>query len=353
MKSFSKNTIYQEISKEIDISPNNALDMINNIEKDFTDMSYIALLIRILCLNNMWMEAYEIYKNIPINLRKKRFIIPILKKISEISIESAFNFFKLEILNKFIISEEDIKIIYNRNNFVEVFDIISKNHIVMKDNIFSNDSLLKLSGICCKSCNSNLKKVYMEKNLNEVLLNNIQKFYFCNNYEELNKLNNKIYSKNYDIFIDGNNILFFKDRKVIEESFERLNNIYKTLLNLNLKPLIFLHRRHKNSSISNLPIYYTPYKMNDDWFFLWSSLKKQGTYLLTNDNLKDHIFKIANNDILLNEINNWFDTHVINYKYKDDYKLIFPKKYSKIAQVNKGCYHIPFENNKWLCFKYE
>ena len=39
------------------------------------------------------------------------------------------------------------------------------------------------------------------------------------------------------------------------------------LINLNYKPLIFLHRRHKSAIISNLPVYYTPYKMNDDWFF--------------------------------------------------------------------------------------
>lgn len=353
MKSFSKNVIYKEISEEIKRSPFQALNMINNIEKDFTDVSYIALLIKILCLNNRWSDAYEIYKNIPINLRKKRFIIPILEKISELSTEIAFKFFKCEIINKFLISEEDIKFVYNVNNFDEIFEVISKNHIIMEENIFECNNLNKLHKNCCKLCNNKLEKVKIEPNLKQILLVNIKNEYFKNNLSDLEKLNNKIYSKNYDIFIDGNNILFFKDRKIIEESYKRLIEIYEILINLNYKPLIFLHRRHKNTIISNLPVYYTPYKMNDDWFFLWSSLKKNDTYLLTNDNLKDHIYKIADSDFLLNEVNNWFNTHIVNYKYNGSYKLIFPKKYSSIAQVNNNCYHIPFTEDRWLCFKPE
>lgn len=353
MKSFSKNLIYKEISNKIDSSPNKALSMINNIEKDLSDVSYIALLIKILCVNNLHFNAYNVYKQVPVKLRKKRFITPILKCISEISIDSAFDFFKLEILNKFLISEDDIKFIYNEKNFYEVFQIISKNHITMKENIFTNDEVNKLHGSCCRSCCNYLEKVNIDPYLNEILLNNIKNEYFANNINELNKLNSKIDNENYDIFIDGNNILFFKDRKIIDTSYKRLIEIYNILIDLNYKPLIFLHRRHKNKDISNLPIYYTPFKMNDDWFFLWASLKNKGTYLLTNDNLKDHIYRIADNDFLLNELNNWFDTYVVNYKFNGSYKIMFPKKYSNIAQINNSFCHIPFDNNKWLCFKPE
>ena len=170
MKSFSKNVIYKEISEEIEKNPFQALNMINGIEKDFSDVSYIALLIKILCLNNNWSDAYEIYKNIPINLRKKRFVTPILKKISELSKDIAFKFFKCEIINKFLISEEDIKLIYNINNFNEIFEIISKNHIIMEENIFNCNNLCKLDKNCCRLCNNNLEKVQIQPNLKKILL---------------------------------------------------------------------------------------------------------------------------------------------------------------------------------------
>ena len=351
MKSFSKNNkIYKEISNEINSNPHNALDLISSIEKDFNDLSYLALIIKALCINNKYEEAFDIYKNIPIDLRKKRFVTPIFQKIAEKNVKSAYNFFKSEILHKYKISEDDIIPIYKEELFMEIFDIISNNKIIMKNNIFNDTNFVKINNSFCKSCNCQLKKINLTNDLRFKLLNNLKQIYFQNKNEELNKLNIFIDSYNYNVFIDGNNILFFKDRKVNNSSYSRLIYIYKKLLSLNYTPLIFLHRRHKNKIIKDLPIYYTPFNMNDDWFFLWSSLKKENTFLLTNDNLKDHIYNISGeND--KDSITNWINCYVIRYNYKNSYNLIFPKKYSDIAQTGNNSYHIPFTNNKWLCIK--
>lgn len=351
MKSFSKNNkLYKEISNEITNNPKNALNLINNVEKDFNDLSYLALTIKALCVNNKYQEAFEIYKNIPLNLRKKRFITPIFEKIAENNIASAYNFFKDEILYKYKISEDDIIPIYKNDLFLEIFEIISNNKIIMKNNIFDNTNFVKINNSYCKSCNSHLHKVKFDENDRSKLLDNIKQKYFENKNEELNKLNNFLDEKSYNVFVDGNNILFFKDRIVNNNSYNRLLYIYKKLISLNYNPLIFLHRRHKNKIIKDIPIYYTPFNMNDDWFFLWSSLKKENTFLLTNDNLKDHIYNISDeND--KNSITNWINCYIIRYNYKGRYNLIFPKSYSNIAQIGNNSYHIPFTNNKWLCIK--
>ena len=352
MKSFSKNKIYKEINDEITICPNKALKMINDLEEDFSDFSYLALIIKILCKNNNIDRAYDIYKKIPENFKKKRFVVPIFDNILNSSRMLGYDFFKKEILNKFRIDEEDIIKIFNEGNFKELFDIIRKNKIIMSKNIFSKN-VVRLRNSVCKSCSNRLCKVKMSKETKEKLLDNIKSVYFNDDMNELIKLDKLIINNKFNVFIDGNNVIFFKDRKITLDSYKRLNVIYNKLINDGYNPLIFLHRRHKSNNTNKLNIFYTPYRMNDDWFFLWSSIKFSETLLLTNDNLKDHIFKIATNEHLNNELLNWINSYVIRYKFSENYKLLYPKNYNNIAQINNGYYHIPLIKNNWICIKHE
>ena len=157
---------------------------------------------------------------------------------------------------------------------------------------------------------------------------------------------------------------FFRDRKVNIDSFRRLKTVYNKL-QLKYKPLIFMHQRHKNnikklgkhsneanSIIKELDIYFTPYKMNDDWFFIWAGISNPESFVVTNDLLRDHIFKISEENIISNTLSTWISNNVIKYELvRGEYLMIYPKEYSVKIQLISGIWHIPLSNNKWLCLR--
>ena len=49
------------------------------------------------------------------------------------------------ILHKYKISEDDIIPIYKEELFMEIFDIISNNKIIMKNNIFNDTNFVKIN----------------------------------------------------------------------------------------------------------------------------------------------------------------------------------------------------------------
>ena len=53
--------------------------------------SYLALIIKIYALNNMFDEALQIYNNISDNLKKKRFIIVIYDQLVKVDKDKAFS----------------------------------------------------------------------------------------------------------------------------------------------------------------------------------------------------------------------------------------------------------------------
>jgi hypothetical protein len=95
--------------------------------------------------------------------------------------------------------------------------------------------------------------------------------------------------------------------------------------------------------------------MNDDWFFLRAWLYKENSYLLTNDELKDHFFKINNDssNITCNILKKLFENYILKYRYENgSYKVSEIFDYSIKIQKNDGIWHVPLTNDlstKWLC----
>ena len=51
--------------------------------------------------------------------------------------------------------------------------------------------------------------------------------------------------------------------------------------------------------------------MNDDWFFLYGSVYKKDCKVVTNDHLRDHIFKISEKKIHEDILKKWIERRVI------------------------------------------
>ena len=104
-------------------------------------------------------------------------------------------------------------------------------------------------------------------------------------------------------------------------------------------------------------IYETPFKLNDDWYFIYGSLLVDNSFIVTNDKLRDHQFKISEKNNLNNTLAKLIDRRVIRYDFKnknyDDTNLIlkYPNSYSTEIQKVNNIWHFPINNNKWLCLK--
>ena len=365
----SKNIIYRVLHTIISNDVSKALEVIKLLPCDLRDKSYVALIIKIYAMNKMMIEALTIYKSIPEDERKKRFVIVIYNEIAKTDKKAAFDLLINEIYNKFVITEEDIKKVYDIQWLDEILKIMSDNDIIIEDTTFFNNTGVKVNIIDkkCSCCGHELKKFNLtfeerdnlKSNLRNEYLYKLQNKTFA--FKEINKLDAYLTRYTYNVFIDGNNILFFKDREVNIDSYRRLEIIYNHLQAFN-QPLIFIHQRHRNNIkkmgekskeaygiINRLPIYFTPYKMNDDWFFIWAGITVPNSYVVTNDMLRDHIFKISEESIISNTLSTWIDSYVIRYELLDNnYELRYPKEYSTKVQNCDGIWHIP-STTGWVC----
>ena len=99
--------------------------------------------------------------------------------------------------------------------------------------------------------------------------------------------------------------------------------------------------------------------MNDDWFFLYGSVYKENCKVVTNDQLRDHIFKISEKEIHEDLLKKWIERRIINYSFKyQDYQnektmeLYHPSKYSIRIQKIEDTWYFPKDKTNWLIIKY-
>ena len=244
-------------------------------------------------------------------------------------------------------------------------------NIFMNNYKFLDHCIVANDGVCNKM---QLKSIDLSKDERKTLMENIENIYA----QEKNRSNLENYrifldkNNDIDILLDGANILFNTDRKITINGYHRINSIYQYLKKNGSRPLIILHQRHYDyldkSGMSSKEIkevreiyqewdkdvYLTPYKMNDDWFFIYGSIYKDKTKVVTNDQLRDHIFKISEHDLYQDILKKWIERRVINYKFKfKDYKnlntlkLIFPNKFSVRIQKIDDVWYLPENKNKW------
>lgn len=86
-------------------------------------------------------------------------------------------------------------------------------------------------------------------------------------------------------------------------------------------------------------IFMTPYRNNDDYYILLSSLKKK-IPIVSNDNFKDHKYFVSN-EIL----NNYIDRYVLKY---NNMKIDNIKKFSQCIQVIDEILYVPCESGSFF-----
>lgn len=362
----SSQVIFRAIYKILEIDQKAALNLITKYKCNIDNKSYLALLIKIYAENELFNSALSIYESIPDDHKKKRFIIVIYNKLAELDKDRAFELLNLRIYRKFKLTEDDISKIYDVKYINEICQMLSDNEIKIENtNFFTQfDHCISHVNDCkCSNCFSKINKFNLDDNdITNLKTNILEKYTNSISKNELNKLDIFLENNEFNMFLDGNNILFFKDRKININSFRRLMHIYNKVKSVK-NPLIFIHIRHKNfirklggnsnearRIFNSLPIYYTPYKMNDDWFFIWAGLSIKNSIVLTNDMLRDHIYSISEESLISNTLSVWINNNIARYEfYHGNYQIQYPLEYSVKIQKLRDIWHIPVNDGSWLC----
>jgi len=359
-----------------------ALEIINLLGDKYKDISYLAIKVKVLANENKNQEANDVINIIPKEKRKKRLYIPIYISLSKINKREAFEFLKKEIYNSYRIFENElyhILDILEKSDIKLLMNMLSDNDIIIenKDKFINSFQSLNFnvktlnidSNYKCSHCSNKLIKLSFNKQKRENLINNLEDIYLNGKKNVMDNLDKQIKINKYNAFIDGNNVLFYIDRKITLNSFIRLESVFNEISKTHTA-LITLHRRHKDYLNKNLKgeelkkankilnkldnnIYYTPYKMNDDWFFIWAGINVNNSLIVTNDLLRDHINKISEESIISNTLYRWITDYVVRYDFLSNKnfncQLTFPKQISFKVQNNNDIWHLPTTDNKWIC----
>ena len=136
----------------------------------------------------------------------------------------------------------------------------------------------------------NLKLVDINQNIRESILQKIesmipnQKYFLEKNFG----------MGNFKTIIDGGSVIHNRGGVIRNTSIMDLINI----TNMCEAPIVVIHERHKKTMKhleqifvqKNINYYFTPPHLNDDVFILWFFLKSVGSYIVSNDKYRDHIF---------------------------------------------------------------
>ncbi|CAD2216513.1 hypothetical protein AGDE_03913 [Angomonas deanei] len=156
---------------------------------------------------------------------------------------------------------------------------------------------------------------------------------------------------------ERNNVPFPVD---VPPKFETIEHARKSAATRGRKPLIILHERHIREAIGTNQtileqwkelncVLASPHFLNDDYCWLYGSLKKPGTWIITNDQMRDHHFLLLSQQMFIR----WRQRHRITYKALHDrvsgtttIALKFPKPFSVWVQTAadnvETHWHVPF-----------
>jgi hypothetical protein len=334
-------------------------------------------------------EARDIITDLPPKMHKKRIYMPILKALIEWYPVEAFSYL-IEVSKRFELSFDDISDFFEGGakekfaiDYEILFNIVSENQIIINSTNFEHP-VTRIKDVC-PHCNNHIKRIEITDEEIRVLIENFKTEYLNkvsklqseksltveNKYEEITKFDEFCEGKNYRVFIDGANVLRHLNQPAATiEGYQRLFKIYMKLFRGGHHPLVILHQSHRNNIKRNfknkeiakviretilgeMDVFYTPNYMNDDEFFIWGALHTQNGMVVTNDQFRDHIFKISDEDIHSKTLVKWMQNSIISYKskHKLDIKanIRFPRKVSYVAQKNEDNWHIPIGNGKWMC----
>jgi hypothetical protein len=321
--------------------------------------------ITIYCYNNDINQAFNILQEIKHEFKifKRKMYLPFINYYNTNNCRKYLDIIINDIISNNIELEPDdyiifIKILNNityKNLFLDIINYsISKrillNEIDISTNIINNK---------CSKCQTKLEQINIENDIYKHIMSRIEievskndKTFssfktWCNKYSFI------------DTVIDGGNIGYFNNSKSKYISISQINRLINQISSKKIK--LFLHNRHiknlneRDSQIiktwkkKNL-VYLTKSKINDDYYWLYFSLfqkmNNNKINIISNDDIKDHIFKLGHNLKYIRD--------EIQVKYELDnlkFKLEYPSSYSKVTQISGEYVHLPTISNKWLCIK--
>ncbi|KAL4611668.1 hypothetical protein ACB092_08G142200 [Castanea dentata] len=166
----------------------------------------------------------------------------------------------------------------------------------------------------------------------------------------------------FEFIVDGANIGLYQQNFADGGfSVSQLDAVVKELYNWsgNKWPLVVLHNKRlwallENPSqrklveewMDNGILYTTPTGSNDDWYWMYAAVKVK-SLLVTNDEMRDHIFELLGSSFFLK----WKERHQVRYTFvKGNLKLQMPPPYSSVIQESKkGSWHVPVASNSSVC----
>ncbi|KAH8510389.1 hypothetical protein H0E87_008088 [Populus deltoides] len=173
---------------------------------------------------------------------------------------------------------------------------------------------------------------------------------------------------NYEAIMDGANIGLYQ-QNFAEGGFSisQLDAVIKDLYHQSGKkrPLIILHNKRLRALLQNPStrkliqewiekdvLYTTPHGSNDDWYWLYAAVKLR-CWLVTNDEMRDHIFELLGSDFFVK----WKERHQVRYTFvKGNLELQMPPLFSIVIQESEnGSWHVPVAGDgndspqSWLC----
>lgn len=207
-----------------------------------------------------------------------------------------------------------LKIYFTKNNYEYIYTNIEKNRCLccnsyISNNIISDDDRNKIMNRISDKILS-ISRRYD----NNQKLTKLERDIIKNKWIDFQNIldNNK-----FDIIIDGANLGYLNVKQFNDINFNLIESTIKNIQNkTDKKILLIIHQRHmtKIKFIPNIVVYITPNNVNDDWFWLYASLKSKA-YILTNDLSRDHGYMIA----YQNEIKRWIQFYQISIT--DDIRL--------------------------------
>lgn len=183
----------------------------------------------------------------------------------------------------------------------------------------------------------------------------------------------------FDVLVDGANVAFYGQNCVEKRAAFSWDNLrlMMTLLRQKYRGkriLLMLHTRRVTEGDAQRPenqelvqqlmrekaFYATPPGSNDDWYWMWGTVKARAKGLLiSNDELRDHIFSLLRPKHFLK----WKSRHIAHYTFKagadaNKYvpELMLPAPYTTCVQElsGSGAWMLPRQGEAsvtWVCCK--
>ncbi|CAK9150534.1 unnamed protein product [Ilex paraguariensis] len=225
-------------------------------------------------------------------------------------------------------------------------------------------------GGCCSSCGEQLVCVDIDREDTEKFVQSVASLAMererQSNFKEFQDWLEE--HSEYEAIIDGANVGLYQQNFADGGfSISQVDAVMKELYKQSKTwPLVVLHNKRLRTLLQNDlnreliekwmdqgVLYGTPNGSNDDWYWLYAAVKLK-CLLVTNDEMRDHIFELLGSSFFLK----WKERHQVRYiSVKGNLQLQMPPSYSLVIQESKkGSWHVPLagdgvdeSSRTWIC----